>query len=166
MSISNLLGISENDESRRVDSGVAEVYERTIEIAGDIIALENIGTIRMIDGKKNHTATVVGIVIAIIGLGALSSSVFFGLLMLIAGIGLTLWNLSQKIAIYLSLGTCDGRSTVIISKNRQFLKDIRDFLRKKIDTKTQNGATINISNSTLEGNFAVGEKSSSTAHYQ
>ncbi|MBB5368017.1 MULTISPECIES: DUF6232 family protein [unclassified Janthinobacterium] len=166
MNISNFLGISENDASRRVDSGVAEVYERTIEIAGDIIALENIGTIRMIDGKKNHTLTVIGIAISIIGFFALFSSFLFGLLVLAAGIGLTLWSLSQKIEIYLSLGTCDGRSTVIISKNRQFLKNIRDFLRKKIDTKNQSSATINISNSTLEGAFAIGDKSSTTAHYQ
>src|SRR5471030_2757142 len=99
MNISNFLGISENDASRRVDSGVAEVYERTIEIAGDIIALENLGTIRMIDGKKNHTLTAIGIAISIIAFFILFSSFLFGLVVLVAGIALTLWSLSQKIEI-------------------------------------------------------------------
>jgi hypothetical protein len=84
--------------------------------------------------------------------------------MLVAGAAIVAWNVLRKVDVSPSLGTCDGKSTFIVSKNKQFLHDVRDFLREKIDTKSRTGATINITNSTLEGNFAMAEGATAELH--
>ena len=160
MTILSFLGLASGDELKRLDSGEGTIYERTIEIGGDIIAVENIGTIRVIDGRKNPAATLFGIGIAVIGFVLCFSSRGLGILILILGAGLAAWNILRKVEICLSFGTCDGRSTAIVSKNRQFLHNVRDFLRQKIDTKSGKGATINITDSKLEGVFAIGTSAS------
>lgn len=157
MNILNNFGLSFSDDTKRLDSGQAKVYGRTIGINEDVIAIENIGTVRIIDGTKSPAATIWGIIIAVIGLTLLSSSLGFGFLVMILGIALAVWNIMREIEVYLSMNTCDGKSTIIVSKNKQFLKEVRDFLREKIETKNQIGATINISNSKLEGTFAIGD---------
>lgn len=165
MSIATTLGFSNDSDSERLDSGEGIVYERTIAIGQSIIALENIGSMRVIDGVKNPVPTIIGIVIAVLGLGMMvSTSTGLGFVMLAAGAAMAAWNIMRKVDIALSLGTCDGKSTFIVSKNKQFLHDVRDFLRKKIDTKSHKGATINITNSTLEGNFAMAEGATAELH--
>jgi hypothetical protein len=164
MSIATTLGFSDDSTSERLDSGQGIVYERTIAIGQSIIALENIGSMRVIDGVRNPMPTIIGIGIAVLGLGAMTSSKGLGFLMLVAGAAIAAWNVLRKVDVSLSLGTCDGKSTFIVSKNKQFLHDVRDFLREKIDTKSRTGATINITNSTLEGNFALAEGATAELH--
>jgi len=164
MSISASLGFSNDSDSERLDSGQGVVYERTIAIGEGIIAVENIGTMRLVSGVKSPIPTIIGVVIGVFGLVTMVSATGAGCVLLLAGAAIAAWNILRKVDISLSLGTCDGKSTVIVSKNKQFLHDVRDFLRKKIDTKSSMGATINITNSTLEGNFAMGEGATAELH--
>jgi len=80
----------------------------------------------------------------------------FGFLILACAIGLIIWHFNQKPDIYLSIGSSDGRRTNIVSKDKDFLLRIRDFLRQKIDEKNGETATINISAKTITGGIAVG----------
>nr|WP_315258162.1 DUF6232 family protein [uncultured Duganella sp.] len=164
MSIFSTLGFTSDSKSERLYSGEGIVYERTIAIGEGVIVLANIGTMRLIDEQKTLKPTLIGIGIAVGGLVVLSASVMVGVLAILAGGALAIWNLMRRLDIYLSLGTSDGNTTVIISKNRRFLHSIRDFLRHKIDTGSHAGATINISNSTLEGNFAMGDSAHAEQH--
>lgn len=156
MSVSKHLGLSSGD-TERLDSGEAEVYARTLLIGHTVIVLANIGTMRIVDGKKNYLLTIVGLVLMLIGLGAIGISAMLVILFLALGSGLIFFNVREKIDMYLELATNDGRTTIIISKERNFLEEIRSFLQRKIDTGSPVGATINISNSTLKGVFAMGD---------
>jgi len=155
MSIASYLGISE-DKSERLDSGVGTIFEHTLILGETVVVINSIGTMRLIDGKKSHAATILGGIIAIVGLITFSTSVVLGFLLLAMGSALAAWNIMKKVETYLSLGTSDGKTTFIVSTNRQFLHQVRDFLREKIDKKSSSGAIINITNSTLDGNFALG----------
>lgn len=156
MKVSDYFGHSGGD-TERLDSGKGQVFERTLLIGQTVIVLENIGTMRIIDGKKNHLLAVFGAVVTLLGLALFGDSKLLALLLIIAGVALIAQNLGQKIDMFLELATSDGKSTIIISKDRKFLQDVRSFLQQKIDTRSTNGATINISNSTLDGVFAMGD---------
>lgn len=156
MTIFSTLGLTESN-STKVSHGRGHIYQRTVELGDDILAIDNIGSMRTIDERKNHALTVVGILIALPGLPYLfGPSKMMGFIIVLLGGGLAAWNILRKMETYLSIGTCDGKSTVIVSKNRAFLVEVSHFIRKKIDTESLDGATINIENSVLEGTFAIG----------
>lgn len=160
MSIFSKLGLAPADEVNRFDSGEGTVRERTVELGSDVIALENIGTMRLVDGKKDHSGLKVGAVFLVLALIVVSSSTT-GAMVLAAIGGLMIFaSLNNKVEIYLLIGSCDGRTTIIVSKDRQFLTNVRNFLRRKIDTRSAEGATINISNSQLSGTIAIGPSAS------
>jgi hypothetical protein len=151
-----MLGLSSSDDHDRIDSGTGTVHEHTIEIGDNVIAIHSIGSMRIIDGGKNTGPTILGAGIALFGLAIFFSVKAIGLLLLFLGLALAAWNVLRKVDVYLSIGTCDGRSTFIVSKERKFLLDIRTFLRVKIDTKSEARAVFNISGNTFQGSTAIG----------
>lgn len=163
MNALNSLGLSGSDAVDRVDSGSGRIGQKTIELGATVIAVSSIGSIRVVDGKRNHLLTIVGSVIALVGLGSFSASAFFALILLLLGIGLAAWNWFRAVEQYLSIGTCDGRTTTIVSTNRVFLDSVRTFIRDKIDSNSLSTAVINISNSKLEGTIAIGENAKATS---
>jgi Family of unknown function (DUF6232) len=153
----NSLGLSGSDSVNRVDGGTGRIGQRTIELGASVIAVSSIGTIRVVDGKRGHLLTVVGALIALVGLGSFGVSKFFASIVLLIGIGLAAWNLLRAVEQYLSIGTCDGRITTIVSTDRAFLDSVRTFIRDKIESGSLSSAVVNISNSKLEGTIAIGE---------
>ena len=160
MNVLNSLGSLAGDNLSRVDSGQGQISERTIKLGENIIVIDNIGSMRVFDVKKSFGAAIIGGIFALLGIVILSSGSPTGLLFILIGIALIAWNLTRKGEIYLSIGTCDGRSAIIVSKDRNFLSEIREFIQKKIDTQSKKSAIININNSTLEGTIAVGPEAS------
>ena len=53
------------------DSGIARVRERTIILGDTLIAIDNIGTIQILDVKRNWTMARWGIFAALLGVGAM-----------------------------------------------------------------------------------------------
>ncbi len=153
-------GLFAGDTVNRLDSGVGQILRKTIQLGESVIAVGNIGSLRIMDGENNHGITVVGGFIVLVGIGLLALSKILGAIIIVSGIGLIIWNLSQDIDIYLLIGTCDGRTAIIVSKDKTFLGDVRDFIRDKINTGSDSGAIINISNSRLEGTIAIGDRAS------
>jgi hypothetical protein len=160
MNLLNLFDLVSERGSDEVRSGQAKVYAHTAEIGDTVISIFNIGSIRLIELKKKENITWVGLVIAIAGiLTSFYLSAGLGVIMIIVGVSFAIWNYRRKLEIYLSIGTSDGRSTVIVSKDRSFLVEVRKFFLEKIDTRNENTAVINISNSRLEGVIAIGANS-------
>lgn len=158
------LGLTGGADLTRHDSGTGVIRQRTIEIGDDVIAVENIGTIRIIIGQRNNGPAVIG--------GALALFSFFlaakvamvpGLVLLFAGVILIYWSNTRKVEQYLAIGTADGKTTTIVSTDKVFLASVRTFIRDKIDSGSLAGSVINITNSKLEGTLAIGDGATATA---
>jgi hypothetical protein len=130
----------------RVTEGVGVVREHTVEIGSRVLWIDNIGSLVILRGQGNYGLAVLGAIIAFVSLLMLQSQTGMALLLLVAGIALIVISLSQKIDNGLSIGTTDGRSTLIISADEQFLLNTLDLLCRKIDTGSI----------TLQGTFDIG----------
>jgi hypothetical protein len=148
------------DGVNRVDHGEGQVRQRTIEIGDTVISIYNIGTMSLIDGRRNHGPAIVGGVLALLGLGTVGSQVMFGLILIGVGVALIVFSLIRKVDVFLSIGTSDGRQTHIVSKNRKFLESIRSFIRQKLDMPNESlVASFNITNNDFKssgGGIAIG----------
>lgn len=149
-------GIGSLDTSDRVDSGSGTVHERTVEFGNTVIVIHNIGTMMLVEQKRDLSLVLLGGVLALLGLLALQIFTGFGLLLIAVGGALALWALNRALDVFLSISTCDGRSLHLVSKDRQFLCDIRTLLRLKIDENSTQTATINISAKRIDGGLAIG----------
>lgn len=129
----------------RIEEGVGTVTERSIAIGSRVIWLDNIGSIRIVRGARSYLLLVLGLALIVAGATMLRDNPVVGLVVVLFGVGLVLINVRQKIENGLSIGTTDGRSTIIVSKNEQFLNALLDFLRLKINTR----------NAHLEGQFDI-----------
>jgi hypothetical protein len=130
----------------RITEGVGIVRERTIEIGARVIWVDNIGSLVILHGQRNYAMAIVGGLLLLAGLLIVSDNAGMGLLLVVAGGGLIAWNLSQPINNGLSIGTTDGRSTLIVSDNTQFLNAALDLIREKIESGSI----------TLQGTFDIG----------
>jgi hypothetical protein len=158
MNPTDILRALRQDQESRISQGTGKINSRTIDIGDTAIAIDNIGSLRVIHTTKSPVTLIIGGIILAVALYALffASGGVAVIVFAVIGGALIFWNLNQKVDVYLSIGTSDGRSTTIVSKDIAFLNEIRNFIRKKIDTKNTETATINISNSELIGNIAVG----------
>lgn len=130
-----------NAAARRITGGTGYVRRRTLEFGSTVIAVANIGSIRFSAGEKNWGLAFVGAVLALIGLFQLDTGIIAWMFLLI-GIGLIIANVMIKAELSLSIGTCDGRVTEIVSTDREFLIKVLDFIQRKID---EDGADITAS---------------------
>jgi hypothetical protein len=152
----NIPGISSSEKVDRVDRGTGQIHERTIELADVVLAISNIGSMSLIDQKREHGLTVVGGLVAFMGLLALTASTALAGFLIVVGILIIFWSLNRALDSFLSIGTCDGRQLHLVSKDRKFLLELRTFVRTKIDGNSEKTATFNISNSSISGGIAVG----------
>ena len=147
-------GFGSSEKVDRVDHGYGFVREHSIEIGDTIIVFNNIGTISIIDGSKSPWPLIVGGIIGLVGLAVFAmpfSSKPFALLLLIVGIALIAWWFRMKPDRFLSIGSCDGKRTNIVSKDRAFLLKLRTFLRERIDKEVFSAAKIDIKAGTIVG---------------
>lgn len=135
-----------NSLIHRITEGVGIVRERTIEIGARVIWVDNIGSLVILHGQRNYAMAIVGGLLLLAGLLIVSDDTGMGLLLIVAGGGLIAWNLSQPINNGLSIGTVDGRSTLIVSDNHDFLNAALDLIRDKIESGSI----------TLQGTFDIG----------
>lgn len=153
-------GAAKAEQGSELKSGVAVVRERTIELGARVLWLGNIGTIRIIEGSRSHLLLIVGGLLALAGLATLPNDGVMGFMMILLGAGLIYINLNQKVTGGLSIGTCDGRSTLIVSTDKEFLSNMLEFLRRKIDSENPKlQGEFNITNRHVEsggGGIALG----------
>lgn len=122
----------------RVVDGVGYVRSRTIEFGATVIVAANIGSIRFYEGDRNLVWATIGVALILVGLVQLSSS-SSALILVIIGALMILANFLAKPELMLSIGTCDGRYTDIISTDREFLMNALEFLQRKIDEEGVTG---------------------------
>jgi hypothetical protein len=114
-------------------SGVGRVRAGTISIGSHVIAIENIGTIRIVRGRRTWWQLFLGVMIA--G-GATTQLNAYGAIA-VAGIGLgialVLGNLAQRVESGLAIGASDGCTTLIASRDQSFLQRLLQLLVDRID---------------------------------
>ncbi|MBL8547999.1 MAG: hypothetical protein JNL81_16185 [Hyphomonadaceae bacterium] len=135
MAAPSLAALRPGADVKRITSGVGEIRERTIEIGDTVVAVNNIGAITLVRNQRSYALLIVGGLLAIFGLIGLQDNFLTGVGALAVGAVLIWINLMQKVDKGLSIGTCDGRSTLIVSTNEQFLNDMLEFIRRKVDTE-------------------------------
>ena len=138
------------------ETGQGSIYERTMELGNSVIAIDNIGSMRLVDTERGHLLTIVGVFMILLGVSLFLWLKFPGLVLLLMGLGIVVWNLRRKLEVYLRIGTNDGQTTTLISKDRQFLQNLRDFLRRKIDTRGKEVARFDLTNCKFYGPAAIG----------
>ena len=144
----DMLGADAAQAVERIVGGVGVVRERTIEIGARVLWVDNIGSLVILRGSPNYTLYFLGGIALLFGMISLSNDVGVGLMAIVIGIILIALNAMQKVDNGLSIGTVDGRSTLIVSTDEQFLFDTLDLLQRKIDSGSI----------TLQGTFDIGDK--------
>lgn len=152
----NILSSSSNIE--KVKDGTGVIAERTVTIGNAVISVDNIGTLAVIEGQKNNSTLVFAVLFCLAGLYAITNVGSFGLVLLLIGcvVG-ALW-FSVMPDSFLQIGTCDGRQTQIVSKDKKFLLNIQSALKTKIDSRTTDGAVINVSTGNISGALVIGDR--------
>jgi len=145
-----------SDKIDRVDKGKGIVHERSFELGSNVIVFHNIGSLSISDGRRSLLPIFSGIVMALFGIGIINISTGLALFLLAAGIGLAIFGLLRPVDVFLSIGTCDGRRTYLVSKKRDFLIQVRESLREKIDNNSLATGVINIEAGTITGGIAIG----------
>jgi hypothetical protein len=114
-------------------SGLGRVRARTIAVGAHVIAIENIGTIRILRGQRSWWLFLLGTLVIAVAATQLNT---YGAIA-IAGIGLgvvlIIGDLAQKVESGLSVSTADGRSTLIVSRDQIFLQRLLQLFVDKID---------------------------------
>jgi len=115
-------------------SGVGRVRAGTISIGSHVIAIENIGTIRIVRGRRTWWLFFLGVIIA----GGAATQLNAHGAIAIAGIGLgialVLGNLAQRVESGLAIGASDGCTTLIASRDQSFLQRLLQLLVDRIDS--------------------------------
>lgn len=161
------------------DSGIARIRERTIVLGDTLIAIDNIGSIQILDVKRNWALARLGALVAFVGLGAMampsnsygygssmSPSQILGMLLIGVGIVLVIANLLRPLRKGLAIGSGDGRLSYIVSENHAFLHRLLETLTQKINTRNEGlTAVVDISNTTVNisgGAVAIGDNAIAT----
>jgi hypothetical protein len=150
---------STDDATHKLTSGLGQIRQRTIAVGDTVIAVNNIGSIVIMRGAKGWAMAVVGGILVVAGMLTLGGSdKAMPMLMIAIGVILIVINLAQQPDHGLSIGTCDGRVTMIVSTDEGFLGDMLDFIRRKVDTgdiKLQGRFDIGASHFNTEGGGVV-----------
>src|ERR1700734_2495373 len=112
----DILGLtSENVD--RIDSGTGIINDNTFEIGDTLVVMASIGSVRLIEGKKEYRPIVFGIVVFIVGVAVLGLISGISLILILAGISIAIWGFIRVPDNFLAIGTSDGRCTHIVSKD-------------------------------------------------
>lgn len=136
-------------------TGEGHLGARTVEFAGTILSVSNIGSMTLIVRRKTWWLAFIGACVALTGLDWLFGGYWSGLLALLVGGILIAVDYGLKAPTYLSIGTCDGRFTNIVSKNRETLEKIQEFLHAKMDLPNTFSANFNTNIDTGGGGFSL-----------
>lgn len=115
-------------------AGIGRVRAGTISIGSHVIAIANVGTIRIVRGRRSWWLFLLGVIVA----GGAATQVNAYGAIAIAGIGLgialALGNLAQRAESGLAIGASDGCTTLIVSRDPAFLQRLVQFLVDRIDS--------------------------------
>lgn len=117
-------------------SAVGRVRARTVSIGSHVIAIDNIGTIRVVRGQRSWWLFLLGALV--IGGGAAVATLFssysvVAIAGIVLGVALALGSFFQPIDSALLIGTTDGRTTFIIARDPAFLQRLQQTLVGRID---------------------------------
>ncbi len=157
-------GASKSEQPTEHDSGVGRIRERTIVLGDTLIAIDNIGSIQILDVKRGWTLARWGAVIVLVGIGALlapsnpysssgSPGPVLGMALVGVGLVMTIANWLGPLRKGLAIGTADGRLSYVVSADHGFLNRLLEFLTLKINTRNEAlTASFDITNTTINTN--------------
>jgi Family of unknown function (DUF6232) len=116
-------------------SSVGRIRARTISIGSHVIAIDNIGTIRVVRGQRSWWLFFLGVLV--IGGGAATTQLSdyggVAIAVIALGVALAIGSLFQPIESAVLIGTTDGRTTFIVSRDATFLQRLQQTLVGRID---------------------------------
>lgn len=116
-------------------AGIGRVRERALLLGQQVIAIDNIGTLEIVRGRRSWLLFVLGLLI-VAGSATQINSIYQTIAAGGLGLGLLLVvvNLMQRIERGLAIGACDGRGALIVSRDEIFLQRLLTLLADKINT--------------------------------
>jgi hypothetical protein len=171
-------GIGKSDQPSEHDSGIGRIRERTILLGDTLIAIDNIGSIQILDIKRNWWLARFGMVIGLVGLGSFampsnpysssgSPGGMLGMILLGLALVLIVVNAMQPRRKGLGIGTGDGRTAYVVSADIPFLERLLAFLAEKINTRNEDlTASFDIGHTTINingGAVAIGANANASA---
>lgn len=115
-------------------AGIGRVRAGTISIGSHVIAIENIGTIRIVRGRRSWWLFILGVFIAGAAATQLTAYGAFAIAGIGLGIALVLGNVAQRVDSGLAIGASDGCTTLIVSRDQAFLQRLLQLLVDRIDS--------------------------------
>ena len=160
-------GAGKNDANAEHDSGIGRIRERTIVIGDTLIAIDNIGSIQILDVKRSWALARLGFFVAVGGIAVMmllnnpysyrsseaSPNQIIGMMLIGIGLAMIIGNAMQPSRKGLGIGTGDGRIAYVISENQAFLHQLLEFLTLKINTRDEAiTASFDITHNTFNTN--------------
>ncbi len=151
------------------DSGIGRIRERTIAVGNTLIAIDNIGSIEILNVKRNWGLARLGVAMALGGAAAMAFLNFrnpagyggsgnslgqiVGMILIGVGGMFMLINLLSPLRKGLAIGTSDGRLSYVVAEDHAFLNRLLEFLTLKINTRNEGlTASFDITNTTINTN--------------
>ncbi|MEQ1781074.1 MAG: DUF6232 family protein [Hyphomonadaceae bacterium] len=130
-------GLARSELQTSYKAGVGKVREHTLVLGGQVIALDNIGSIRFFESARSWWLAFVGLVI--IGGGGSQVPLYGPFAWAGVGIGIVLVLINMLVPIErgVSIGITDGRTAMIMSKDAAFLRRLLDLLTEKINSRNE-----------------------------
>lgn len=160
-------GIGKSDAPAEHDSGVGRIRERTVSIGDTLIAIDSIGSIQILDVRRNWALARLGAFVAAGGAAVMmmpsnpysyggsggSPGQMIGLALVGVGLAMIVGNWLQPLRKGLGIGTSDGRISYLISEDHAFLHRLLEFLTQKINTRNEGlTASFDITHNTFNTN--------------
>jgi len=117
-------------------AGLGRLRERTLLLGAQVIAIDNIGTLEIVRGRRSWILLVLGLLI-VAGSATQINSIYQVIAAGGVGLGflLIVINLMQRIERGLAIGACDGRGALIVSRDEIFLQRLLTLLTDRINTR-------------------------------
>ena len=158
-------GMGKNEAPAEHDSGAGQVHERTITIGDTLIVIDGIASLQILEVRPGLLLAALGLVTAGGGVGAMtllntyydslgpseSPTQIVGLILVGVGLAMIVGNWLLPVRRGLGIGTSDGRTSYVVSKDRAFLRRLLEVLTAKINTGNESlTASFNITHATFK----------------
>ena len=143
-------GLARSELQTLYKAGVGKMREHTLVLGAQVIALDSIGSIRFFESARSWWLAFVGLLAT--GGGASQVPLYGPLAWAGVGLGIVLVLINMLVPIErgLLIGTSDGRTAMIVSKDAAFLRRLLDLLTEKINSRNDALiASFDISSSTI-----------------
>jgi hypothetical protein len=157
--------MGKNEAPAEHGSGAGQVHQRTITIAETLIVIDSIASIQILEVRPGWLLAALGLVTAGGGVGVMtllnttydslgssgSPTQVVGIILVGVGLAMIVGNWLLPVRRSLGIGTSDGRTSYVVSKDRAFLHRLFEVLASKINTRNESlTASFDITHGTFK----------------